>query len=48
MEGKQKSAYEQTMDIASKLKDGFYGQGNEIDADSFFDDFEDIYNELEK
>ena len=48
MEGKQKSAYQQTMDIANKIQDGFYGHDDEFDACSFFDDFEDIYNDLEE
>lgn len=47
MKGKQKSAYEQTLDIANKIKEGFYGEDDEFDASSFFDDFEDIYDNIE-
>jgi len=48
MEGKQKSAYQQTMDIVNKIQDGFYGRDDDFDAYLFFDDFEDIYNDLDK
>ena len=47
MEGKQKSAYQQIQDLLSKIEEGFYGQDDNFDADPFFDDFEDIYNNIE-
>jgi len=47
MEGKQQAVYEQTMDIANKIRDGFYGEDDEFDSCAFFDDFEDVYNSIE-
>ena len=47
MEGKQKLAHEQTMDIVNKIQADFYGHDDDFDDDSFFDDFEDIYDCLE-
>lgn len=38
MENKQKAAYEQIMEIAQKIKEGFYGQNNEFDVNTFYDD----------
>ena len=48
MDGIQKTAYLRTIEIAEKIKAGFYGEVDDFDDCSFFDDFEDIYEEIRK
>lgn len=46
MKGKQQAAYEQVLDIAAKVFDGFYGEDDDFKPCPFFDDFEDIHDYL--
>ena len=48
MEGTQKAAYEQMMDIVHKIKEGFYGENYEMDIDPLWDDFEEMFNSIDR
>ena len=46
MEGKQKTAYEGIMDIATKILDGFYGTHDDFDVEPLEDDFDCLRDDI--
>jgi len=46
MTGRQKEMYEALLEIASKVEDGFFGIGDNIDELAFIEDLDEITEEI--
>ena len=42
MEGIQKTIHEALVDLAQKVRDGFYGRDDDFDAEAFCDDIQEV------
>ena len=46
MNGRQREMYEALLEVASKVQDGFFGIGNDIDEQAFIEDLDEITEEI--